>query len=247
VGEAALRFYAELKDFLRPDLRGGSAIFGFQRETTVKHAIESLGVPHTEVDLILVNGENSDFSRILRDGDRVSVYPVFESIDISSITRVRPEPLRELRFVLDCHLGRLAKYLRLPGFDALYSRFGEDAELADVSHREKRVLLTMDRDLLKRSKVERGYLVHDANPRDQLTEVLRRFDLKESFKPFVRCLECNARLETVSKQAVLERVPERVAEWCEEFQRCTGCGRVFWKGSHYERMRGMVEELIGAG
>jgi uncharacterized protein with PIN domain len=247
VGEAALRFYAELKDFLRPDLRGGTATFGFLRETTVKHAIESLGVPHTEVDLILVNGENSDFSRVLRDGDRVSVYPVFESIDISSITRVRPEPLRELRFVLDCHLGRLAKYLRLLGFDALYSRLGEDAELAEVSHREKRVLLTMDRDLLKRSKVERGYLVHSSNPREQLVEVLRRFDLKESIKPFVRCLECNARLETVSKPAVLDRVPERVAEWCEEFQRCTGCGRVFWKGSHYERMRGMVEELIGAG
>ena len=153
--QAAFRFYAELRDFLRPDHRSGRVTYIFERAPSVKHAIEALGVPHTEVDLILVNGEPAGFSRLIEEGDRVSVYPVFESIDIGQVTRVRPKPLRELRFVLDCHLGRLAKYLRIMGFDTLYANRSDDEELAGTSSREKRVLLTMDRGLLKRSMVER--------------------------------------------------------------------------------------------
>lgn len=93
---------------------------------SVKDMIEGIGVPHTEVDLVLVNGESSDFSRLVQNGDRVAVYPVFESIDIAPVLRLRPQPLRELRFVLDVHLGRLAGYLRTLGFDAVYSNRASD-------------------------------------------------------------------------------------------------------------------------
>jgi uncharacterized protein len=247
VGRAQFRFYAELKDFLGPERLSGAVLYEFNGDPALKHAIEAMGVPHTEVDLILVNGENSDFRRVLRDGDRVSVYPVFESIDIGSIAMVRPEPLRDLKFVLDCHLGRLAKYLRILGFDTLYANHAGDRELAEVSRREKRILLTMDRELLKRSMVERGYLVRESDPRRQLAEVLRRFDLKNNIRPLVRCLECNAKLEPVGKADVLDRIPPRVREWRDNFERCPGCGRVYWQGSHYARMRRLVEDIGKSG
>jgi hypothetical protein len=241
--QAAFRFYAELRDFLRPDHRNGRVTYTFERAPSVKHAIETLGVPHTEVDLILVNGEAADFSRLIEDGDRVSVYPVFESIDIGQVTRVRPKPLRELRFVLDCHLGRLAKYLRIMGFDTLYANRSDDEELAGTSSREKRVLLTMDRGLLKRSMVERGYLVREALPRRQLIEVLRRFDLFGQVRPFERCLRCNARLEPVAKEDVLEMIPPRTRERCDQYRWCAACRKLYWKGSHYDRMWRLVEEV----
>ncbi|MFQ5946694.1 MAG: Mut7-C RNAse domain-containing protein, partial [Anaerolineae bacterium] len=172
------------------------------------------------------------------------VYPVFESVDITPVLRLRPEPLREPRFVLDTHLGRLAAYLRLSGFDTLYWSDIEDAELADLSRREPRILLTKDRDLLKRRSVTHGYFVREVHPRAQLAEVVRRFDLARSMHPFHRCLRCNGILQQVPKEAVLDQLPARTQQGFEEFQRCPDCGRIYWKGSHYRRMQRLIAAVL---
>ncbi len=192
--QALFRFYSELNDFLPPERKFRDSVLSFFTNTSVKDAIEAFGVPHTEVDLVLVNGESVDFSRAVGDGDRVSVYPVFEALDISPIERVRPTPLRVTRFVLDVHLGRLAAYLRMLGFDTLYSNTATDQELARLSADEGRILLTRDWGLLKRSVVTHGHAVRATASREQVAEIVERFDLAGSIQPFVRCLRCNGLL-----------------------------------------------------
>ena len=240
---ATFRFYAELNDFLPPDRQSVSFAYRFLDRTTVKDMLEGLGVPHTEVDLILVNGEPAPFLRIVEDGDRVSVYPVFESFDIGPLERLRPEPLRDPKFVLDTHLGRLAAYLRMAGFDTLYENRAEDAELARTSRGEHRILLTRDIGLLKRGAVTHGYFVRETAPRRQLAEVLERFDLGRRLRPFTRCLRCNTPLEPADKAEVAARLPAQTRELYDEFQRCPRCGGVYWKGGHYRRMRQWMRAL----
>ena len=240
---ATLRFYAELNDFLPRADRHRAVQRPFNVRPSIKDLIEAAGVPHTEVDLLLVNGESVDFAYSVRDGDRISVYPVFESVDIAAVTRVRPEPLRDLRFVLDVHLGRLAAYLRLAGFDTVYRNDLDDAELAGIAA-TGRVLLTRDQELLKRRAVTRGYCLRATSPRSQLAEVLRRFDLSGSAKPFSRCLRCNTLVRPVSKSEVAEELPPRTRQFYDEFFRCPECERVYWRGGHYEALRGLLEQAM---
>jgi uncharacterized protein with PIN domain len=244
MSSAHLRFYAELNDFLSHSRRQVTFVHAFATPLSVKDLIESLGVPHTEVDLILVNGESKDFVYQVKDKDRVSVYPVFESMDIRPLLHLHPQPLRETKFVLDVHLGRLAAYLRMLGFDSLYSNNAPDEELARVSFRQKRILLTRDRGLLKRSLVTHGYWVREIRPRQQLLEILRRFDLFGSIQAFQRCLRCNSQLKPIDKQLIVERLPLHTRQTREEFQRCPECDRIYWKGSHYERMMTFLERLV---
>lgn len=241
---AQFRFYAELNDFLPAEKRMGDFEYEFNGKQTVKHLIEAAGVPHTEVDLVLVNSEPVDFSRVVEDGDLVSVYPVFEGLDISPANRVRPRPLRETRFVLDTHLGRLAAYLRMLGFDTIHRQDCDDEELARISANDHRILLTRDRGLLKRSAVTHGYYVRETNPRRQLVEVMRRFDLAGSLEPFRRCLRCNALLVPAALEDVSDLVPERSREHYDDFRCCPGCHRVYWGGSHYRRMERLIERAV---
>jgi len=240
---ACFRFYAELNDHLPADQQYGMVEKQFFVPASVKDMIESLGIPHTEVDLILVNGESSDFSRLIRNGDRVAVYPVFESIDITPLLRLRPQPLRETKFVLDVHLGRLAGYLRMLGFDALYANRAGDAELVRISTEQRRILLTRDRGVLKHSAVTHGYWLREADSRRQTKEVVKRFDLALAFRPLTRCMVCNEPLREVSKTEVRERVPQGAMEWCDEFRECAACKRVYWEGAHCRWMRQWIEQL----
>lgn len=236
-----LRFYEELNDFLAPARRKQDFTAPWRERTTVKDMIESVGVPHTEVDLILVNSKSVDFSYILLPGDRISIYPQFESFDISSLNRLRPVPLRVTRFILDTHLGKLARYLRLLGFDALYDRGWDDEQLARLAATgERRILLTRDHGLLKRKQVTHGYFVRSDQPPLQIREVLRRFDLFQSVQPFKRCTRCNGVVQSVDKGVVLPQLPRGVAERCEEFTRCPVCLRIYWKGSHYDHMQRII-------
>lgn len=244
LSQAHFRFYAELNDFLPPERKQRSFGYAFELSPSIKDAIEALGVPHPEIDLILVNGVSVDFSYQVQDGDRISVYPVFESLDIKPLVCLRPQPLRETRFVLDVHLGRLANYLRLLGFDTLYRNDYDDEELARISSSERRILLTRDRGLLKRSIVTHGYCLCSTNPRQQLVEVLHRFDLFGSVRPFRRCLHCNDLIEPVDKAAIGDRLPPKVRQYYDEFRRCRGCDRIYWKGSHYERLERFVEHVL---
>ncbi|MBN1220287.1 MAG: Mut7-C ubiquitin/RNAse domain-containing protein [Anaerolineae bacterium] len=245
--QAYFRFYAELNDFLPPPKRQRRFSQPFEISPSVKDMIESLGVPHTEVDLILANEQSVDFSYLVQDGDRISVYPVFESLDIGPLMRVRPQPLRETRFVLDVHLGRLATYLRMFGFDTLYRNNYDDDELARVSSEEGRILLTRDRGLLKRSIVTHGYCLRTTNPREQLVEILRRFDLFEAVRPFQRCLHCNGLLQPVNKADIGHRLLPKTRQYYDEFRRCPTCDRLYWKGTHYQRMQQFIDSVLQAG
>ncbi len=206
--------------------------------------IESFGIPHTEVELIIANGQSVDFGYVVRNGDRISVYPVFESIDITPELRVRKEPLRNPQFVLDVHLGKLAAYLRMLGFDAVYRSCFTDPELVRIASGQGRILLTRDRGLLKRAAVTHGYWLRNTDSRKQAAEILQRFDISGRIHPFTRCMACNGLLQPVAKQQVLDLVPERVGELYEDFRRCAECGRVYWQGSHHERMLRFIQQLI---
>lgn len=240
---ATFRFYAELNDFLPPRLRQKDIAYEFSGTPAIKDAVEAQGVPHTEVEVVLVDGTSVAWDYHLQGGERVAVLPMFESLDISPLLRLRPRPLRDPRFVLDVHLGRLARYLRLLGFDSFYARQAEDAELSARAAAESRVLLTRDRGLLKRSQVTRGYCVRETDPARQLQEVVERLDLWGAARPFTRCLVCNGPLEAVEAAQVGACVPHRVLEAHRAFTRCRGCGRVYWPGSHHAAMLRRLEEL----
>jgi uncharacterized protein len=241
---ARFRFYAELNDHLPKHQRHTTLEKAFFVRGTVKDLIESLGVPHTEVELIIVNGESVAFSYVVRDGDRIAVYPMFESFDITGELRLRPGAMREPKFVLDVHLGKLAVCLRMLGFDALYSNCSSDRELVRTSSAEHRILLTRDRGLLKCSAVTHGYLVRQTDSRRQIAEIVARFDLTRLVRPFTRCMVCNGSLAQVSKDQVQCALPPRARACFEEFQQCAKCGRTYWKGSHYRRMQQRVNELV---
>ena len=241
---ANVRFYEELNDFLPEDRKKRQFRQRFHPGDTVKALIESLGIPHTEVDLILVNGRSVPFDHQVHQGDRISVYPVFESLEIGSVTKVRPEALRRTRFVLDVHLGRLAKSLRMLGFDTLYSNSYDDSSLSRISRDEGRIILTRDRELLKRSMITHGYCLRSDQPMEQLVEVLRRFDLREKIEPFNRCLRCNSLLQEIDSQEVTASVPEYVARTYDRYKTCPECGRIYWQGSHWEHMRRVLEASL---
>ncbi|MFO8029600.1 MAG: Mut7-C RNAse domain-containing protein [Cyclonatronaceae bacterium] len=239
-----LRFYEELNDFLPPHRRKREFVRSIPEPTSVKDLIEGCQVPHTEVDLILVNGESSGFERLVRDGDRVSVYPVFESLDISPATRLQERPLRNPRFLVDVNLGKLARFLRMAGFDTAYRNDASDDELVEQMLREDRALLTRDRRLLMRRTIEKGYLVRSDHASEQLEEVLNRFDLWSAIRPFTRCMHCNSTLERVPKEKIIDRLKPLTRRYYDTFSQCAGCGRVYWKGSHRERLDPRLEAIL---
>jgi len=236
------RVYAELNDFLPPRRRKRAFVQEVAPRSSVKDAIEALGVPHPEVDLLLVDGQPAGFSHLLLGGERVAVYPRFRTIDVAGVSLVSPGRI-EPRFVLDVHLGRLAAYLRLAGFDAAYNNDAADSDLAASSSRETRVLLTRDVGLLYRNEVRHGYFVRETLPARQLLEVIRHFALAGRLRPFTRCLRCNVPVEEVTDESALAHVPPRVRARHTEFRLCPACGRVYWKGTHYEWMTGLLRRV----
>lgn len=240
---AEFRFYEELNDFLPPEKRKLTFDYPLLRRASVKDIIEALGVPHTEVEVILANGESVDFGYIVGGGDRISVYPMFESLDIRPLLKLHELPLRQPRFVLDCHLGRLARYLRQLGFDTLYRNDYSDEGLATISAGEKRILLTRDRNLLKRRIIDHGYFVRNQDPRRQLDEVLARFDLYSDIEPFGRCTRCNGEVTAVDKTEILDRLEAGTRQNFDEFWQCSSCGQIYWEGSHFEKMKSLTDTL----
>ena len=242
--QCEFRFYEELNDFLPPACRKVSFTHAFTGTPAVKDRIESLGVPHTEVDLILVDGISVNFAHRLHGGERVAVYPVFECFDIRQVTRLRPEPLRHPAFILDVHLGTLARYLRLLGLDTLYHTGWHDEEIANRALSEHRTILTRDIGLLKRSIVTHGAFLHHTAPREQVEEVLDRFDLWHHVRLFSRCAHCNGRIESIARDQVAGSVPLRVWSYQHEFYRCSVCGHLYWAGTHGERLRTWLAPLL---
>jgi uncharacterized protein with PIN domain len=240
---ASVRIYAELNDFVKPAFRQRKIEISVKGRITVRNAVESLGVPHSAIDLVLVNGNPVVFGQLIQPGDYISVYPQFESFDISGVSRNRKEPLRKSRFIADAHLGKLATKLRMLGFDTLFSGELSDDEIIILASAQKRIILTRDREMLKSDLVDHGYYVRSVYPATQLKEVIGKFDLGSQFKPFTRCLKCNGKLETACKQEVKDLVPGETATLFKAFFRCSGCGKIYWEGSHYESMKADIISL----
>jgi len=241
---ATFRFYEELNDFLPPASRKRDIAVPVDRARSVKDAIESMGVPHPEVDLILVDGRSVDFAHLLRGGERVAVYPMFERLDVAGLQRLRPRPLRDPRFIVDANLGKLARHLRMAGFDVLFDSAADDASIVASAARSRRTILTRDKGLLRRREVERGYFVRSDQADVQLAEVVAALQLEGAMQPFTRCRECNTPLGDIPREAVPEGLaPPRVLALYQAFRRCAGCGRVYWPGSHYARMERLLERV----
>ncbi len=234
---ASFRFHGELGDFLPRGRRGSRFDYQYARAATLKNAIEALGVPHTEVGKLVVNGESATLQRIVRDGDAIEVFPA----EAEKGPEKGPDPF----FVADAHLGGLARFLRMLGFDTLHDPAFHDADIRRLAHDERRIVLTRDRELLKCREIARGAYVHAVRVESQLAEVAARYRLAERARPFTLCLRCNLPLEPVDKAAVAGRLPESVRRVQEEFTHCPGCDRIYWPGSHYRRMRSVLTGLCG--
>jgi uncharacterized protein len=234
---AEFRFYEELNDFLPPGRRKQALRYEFNGHPGIKDPIETFGVPHPEVDLIIVNGESVGFEYPLQDGDRVAVYPVFESFDVSSLVKLRDRPLRKTAFIVDVNLGKLARRLRMLGFDALYHNRYQDDEIAAIAAAEHRIVLSRDRRLLFIKRITHGYWVRSVNPEQQVREVLARFDLSRQVRPFQRCIDCNGQLKPVDKAEIFDQLEPKTQLFYQDFLRCGTCGKVYWEGSHVEDMR----------
>ena len=240
---AEFRFYRELNDFLPQERRQTGFRESFSGTPSVKDTIQAIGVPHSAIDLILVDGKSVGFAYLLRGGERVAVYPEFERLDISPVTRLRARPLRRSRFILDVHLGKLARYLRMLGFDAAYDHDWDDDEIISSALRDKRIILTRDLGILKQSRVTHGYWLRHHEPLEQLRETLAALDLASQVQPFTRCMECNGTIAPVGRHGIRGEIDEDIWARFDEFRRCGACHKIYWKGSHYRHMLALVEDL----
>lgn len=238
---ARFRFYEELNDFLPKHRKKVIFEYDFIGHPSIKNAIEGIGIPHTEVDLILINGESVGFEYQLAHGDFVSVYPVFETFDISSLVKLHQRPLRKSAFILDVHLGKLARRLRLLGFDTLYRSDYDDPEIVRIAAEERRIILTRDKGLLCSNAVTHGYLIRSQNINEQVQEVLRRFYLFEQVKAFTRCLACNGIIIHVEKKDIVQLLQPKTIRYYDSFYQCVKCRKVYWKGSHYKKLVTFIE------
>jgi len=230
----SIRVYGPLNDFLPRARRGVRVSYELRDRPSLKDAIEALGVPHVEVDLVLVNGAAQPFDYRLRDGDDVSAFPRFRVLAVGEDARVGTDPPRPVRFAADGHLGKLASLLRLAGFDTIVR--DDDAVLAGEGARDERVVVTRDVGLLKRSVLRLGYWVRHTDPDLQFAELLERFDLASDVQPFTRCLVCNAELEPAAADAVADQLQPCTRAEFREFMRCPGCDRVYWQGTHHRAL-----------
>jgi uncharacterized protein len=244
MSRASFRFYGETNDFLPPAHRETSFHHSFNWKASIKDMVESLGVPHCEIELLLVNGRAVDFEYIVQPNDCIEVYDCHADLPVEARQTLRPLLTGKPRFILDTHLGRLASYLRMMGFDTLYRNDYSDDELAFVSNVEQRVLLTRDIGLLKRSLVVYGRFMRQTDPRRQIVEVLHHYKLTTEVVPLQRCLKCNGLLQGVEKSQILQYLTPTTAAYYDVFHQCDQCGQIYWKGSHYNKMQAFMAQVI---
>ena len=237
-----LRFHGDLTFFLKSRTPEWLVERRLREKSSVKDVIESCGVPHPEVDLILVNREPVDFSFQLEQSEEIDIYPVEQEPTLFTEKRMQDRGI--VAFIADGHLGKLVRDMRLLGFDVFYDRDAEDRRLIELSRIDnRRALLTRDRRLLMHSAVRNGYYLRSQDPLEQTVEMVRRFELSAAINPFIRCLRCNALLEGISKNEVLSKLEPLTRIYYEQFRRCIGCGQVYWAGSHFLKLQWRVERI----
>ncbi len=239
-----VRFYEELNDFLPTHLFKKTLTKEILLPTSVKDLIESFGIPHTEVDLILVNGKSVSFDYKIADQDHVSVYPVFESLDISPIKRLQTKPLRNPCFFTEKYLWKLTRQLRLLGISVIYDATLTNNQIIERITKNKEILLTRSVQQLMHGKITRGYCIRSDKPFDQTVEILKRFDLRRLILPFSRCMLCNGPIVAISKQDIQRNLKPNTKLLYHEYFKCTDCQQVYWKGSHYQRLQQFVNQII---
>lgn len=237
------RCYAELNDFLPQEHKQKQFIHPLKTPVTLGEAIESLRIPRSEIDLVLLNSQPVSLNERLYENDFVSLFPTFETLDISTLKGGHAPPLRVTRFILDAHLGKLTKYLRMLGFDTIYRNDFADDDIIELAAKEQRIILTRDKLLLKSKQVTHGYYVRTTHKHEQLREVVQKFDLSSQFKSFTRCMTCNTELVPISKEDILQPLPQDIIDNFNEFFFCTACKKVYWKGSHFNRMESYIRDL----
>jgi len=244
MSQVFFRFYEELNDYLPDEKHKVWFEYFFGEGMKIHDAIQSFGVPPSEIDLILVNQQSKSFDYLLQDGDRISVYPVFELFDLSGINRLREKPLRNPSFICDVHLGRLCKYLRMLGWDTLYSNHFTPEEMIAISLREGRIILSRSYRLTRHKEVSHSYRIRSSDSLEQVKDLISKLDLSDRINPLTRCLNCNAMLVPVDKQAVIQLLQDRTAKYYNEFFKCPDCNQIYWKGSHFENMLRFISNKI---
>jgi uncharacterized protein with PIN domain len=243
--KALFRFYEELNDFLPKHRRKTDFEADIKEKRSVKDMIEALGVPHTEVDLILVNRKSVDFTYIIQDGDRISVYPVFETLNIGTVTHLRKLPLRRTKFIADPGLGDIAKYMRLLGFDVYFDPLLPARQIVEISKKENRIILTKSKSLLKFKELTHGIFIRPGAAEDQVKGIIEFLDIKDRVKPFSRCLRCNSLLGSIPKESIIDRIPPKTSAICDDYAVCKTCDKIYWKGTHCIRMNRLVDFILG--
>jgi uncharacterized protein with PIN domain/sulfur carrier protein ThiS len=236
VATARFRIYPAIAAFVATERRNVPFDHDCARAATLKNALEALGIPHTEIAAVRVNDAPATLERIVRDADYVEAWGYADT--------GTTQPTVGLDFVADAHLGGLARFLRMLGFDTIHANSITDADIRRLAYDERRVVLSRDRELLKCADVMTGCYVRAIRPEAQLREVACRFGLAKHARPFTRCLRCNTPLTTVDKSQVLCELPQSVARDQHAFYRCGSCNRIYWPGSHYVRMRAALERML---
>lgn len=245
IKKLCIKFFGRLKDFLPEKFKNGIE-HNFVDRTTVKDLIESFNVPHTEVDVILVNGKSVNFSYLIDNGDVIKVYPPESKLQLKNLKRLYKQPKWQPKFICDVHLGSLAKNLRKLGLDVLYNNSFSDDEILGISNCERRVILTKDVGLLKRKDATLGYFVRNNDPEKQTLEILKIYPVKKYINPFSRCLECGNKLKRISREKVKSKLPDHCFELKMKFYYCPDCNKIYWQGSHFERMTGQINKFLKA-
>ncbi|MFN2340779.1 MAG: Mut7-C RNAse domain-containing protein [Halanaerobium sp.] len=251
VKKIKFRFYGYLNDFIKlaktNNLEidvGPYYIHYYKGRQTVKDRIESLGIPHPEIAMILKNGEAVNFSYLVQPDDFFSVYPYLYNFKLPAAKLLLPEFPAKPRFILDVHLGRLARYLRRFGFDTAYRNDYQDREIVDQAVAEKRIILSRDLGLLRRKRVKWAKFIWNDDPKKQLQEVFERYQLAESYEGESRCVNCNSELEKIAKEEIIERLEPKTKKYFDDFRYCSSCDKIYWRGSHYQRTEKLLDKLL---
>lgn len=241
-GLANFKFWGRLQQ-LASSASEGAAVYRFSGHPGIKDSIEALGIPHTEVDLILVSGRSVSFGYRLQDRDWVEVYPFGHPVSADSTLRLSPALPAEVAFILDVHLGKLARRLRLLGFNCRYRNDYRDSQIIQLALESGLIILTRDRGILKHACVTQGYLVGSAQVDAQVHEVLQRYSLYDRIEALRRCPKCNGLLRPVDKEKIRHRLQEKTAQYYHRFQLCPDCERIYWQGSHYAKLKGWLRQF----
>ena len=243
-GTLSLILDTELADLLSRKYQGNTEIdYPLNRRASIKDIIEALHIPHTEVSAIFFDNREITFSHIPEAGESIFLHSFTPGTNVTRSTLLRPDPLLTTSFIVDINVGKLARLLRMSGFDTLYDPQWQEKEIAELAAADRRILLSRNRDLLRRKCILWGHLVRTEQPEKQLAEVITLFGLHDAIQPFSRCLLCNALLQAVEKTAIVHRLEPLTRKYYRKFHICPDCEQIYWRGSHHKRMEELIERV----